>query len=371
MKILIATGIYPPQIGGPATYSKLLHDKLPSYGFDVVVVNFGTFLWLPKILRHVVYFFWVLVRSVRADLVYAQDPVSVGLPAMLVAKLFRKKFYVKIVGDYAWEQGVQRAGVVDTLDAFVLKHKEYPRLVRSLKRVQCRIACASDRVIVPSEYLKKIVTAWGVPAERIAVIYNGFDVPVIQEEKVDARKKLGMSGHVIVSVGRLVPWKGFVELVEMMPTLLQKIPDVHLFIIGDGPDKKMLSEKIKLLHLEDRISLVGKLSQKELFAYLKAADVFVLNTSYEGFSHQLLEVMALGTPVVTTAVGGNTEIIENKKNGTLVPPNNVGLLSQAIALLHDDPLFAKKLAESAQARVKDFSDERMLKQLAYELAWMK
>ena len=366
-KILIATGIFPPQIGGPATYSKLLLDKLPARGFEVEIVNFGDVIGLPKVLRHTVYFFKVLWHSAGADIIYAQDPVSVGLPAMFVAKLLRKKFYLKIVGDYAWEQGVLRAGMTDTLDIFSREYAKYPLLVRFLKRVEYRVAMKADKVITPSEYLKKIVMNWGISPEKVTVIYNGFDAPVITESKDALREKLGISGHAILSVGRLVPWKGFEMLIEMMHGLTKEIPDAHLFVIGEGPDKNSLEKKIAEFGLGDRVTLVGKLPQEKLFEYIKASDVFVLNTAYEGFSHQLLEVMALGTPIITTPVGGNIEIIEDNKNGLLVVYNDKLGFEKSILRLHSDKTLVQVFSHNAQGDVKEFSDIRMLDAITREL----
>ena len=109
-KILIATGLYPPDIGGPATYVCMLEKELPAHGIECVTVPFTHVRHLPKIVRHVVYF-WKLVKEARAmDAVYAQDPVSVGVPALLVSFIFRKPFLIRLGGDYAWEQGQQRFG---------------------------------------------------------------------------------------------------------------------------------------------------------------------------------------------------------------------------------------------------------------------
>ena len=103
IKITIATGIFPPSIGGPAQYSKLLLDKLPASGFEISVVSFDGVRKFPKIIRHALYFFILIKKSFNADVIYAQDPVSVGFPSLVVSKLLRKKFVLKIVGDYAWE----------------------------------------------------------------------------------------------------------------------------------------------------------------------------------------------------------------------------------------------------------------------------
>ncbi len=383
-KILIATGIFPPQIGGPATYSKLLADKLPARGLGVTVVNFGDVLGLPKVLRHAVYFFKVFWRGVGADVIYAQDPVSVGLPAMLAARILRKKFYLKVVGDYAWEQMQnQNAKIKNDLNLLSdsdfrlempvvqnnkvksksleeFQNERFDFVTELRRKVERYVARNAKKIIVPSEYLKKIVMLWGIKEEKITVIYNGFDAPVLFEDKSTLRKKLGISGHAILSIGRLVPWKGFEALIEMMPALVKQIPDAHLFIVGEGPDKKVLKEKITELHLENRVTLIGKLSQEKLFEYIKASDVFVLNTSYEGFSHQLLEVMALGTPIVTTPAGGNTEIVKDKKNGILVTHDSRSGFEEAIVVLHKDKEFASTIAMHAKKTASTFGDERML-----------
>ncbi len=102
MRILIATGIFPPDIGGPATYSKLLFDELPKRGFEVDVLSFGEVRKFPKIVRHFIYFLKVLSLGRKSDIIFVQDPVSVGLPVCIASKILRKKFALKIVGDYAW-----------------------------------------------------------------------------------------------------------------------------------------------------------------------------------------------------------------------------------------------------------------------------
>lgn len=367
-KILIATGIFPPDIGGPATYSKLLVDKLPERGFEVVVVNFGEVRALPKVVRHTAYFFKVLARARGCDVVYAQDPVSVGLPAMLAAKILRKKFYLKVVGDYAWEQGVQRAEVTDDLDTFSREHLKYSFLVRCLKRIERHVALSADVIITPSEYLKTIIMNWGVPAEKITVIYNGFNAPVLADDKATLRKKLDVEGYSMLSIGRLVPWKGFMMLVEMTPNLVREIPDAHLFIAGSGPDQALLEKKVAELGLTENVTFLGKLSQEKLFEYIKASDVFVLNTSYEGFSHQLLEVMAIGTPVITTPAGGNVEILSDHTNGLLVPFNDQVLFEKAVKELHSSGAVAQSLVQAAQKKSREFSDERMLDDLVRILA---
>ncbi len=367
MKILLATGIFPPQIGGPATYSKLLYDELPKRGIDVEIATFGDYLDKPKIIRHFLYFLELLRKAPDVDLIYALDPVSVGLPALIAAQVRKKKFVLRIAGDYAWEQGSQRWNVSDTLDQFVKEHEKYPWQVRLLKRIQMYVAEGSFRIVVPSKYLKGIVSAWGIALEKISVIYNGFHVSVTKALKPNIRKRLSLSGEVIVTAGRLVPWKGMMEVIEMMPEIIESLPNANLVIVGDGPERPQLEKRIMELNLAGAVRLAGRLSQAELFEYIKAADVFVLNTSYEGLSHQILETMAIGTPVVTTDIGGNPEVITHGRSGALLPPNDKGAFIEAIKGFLSERAIAFMIAKEAKKAVGKFTDEAMLDTLEKEL----
>lgn len=162
MKLVLATPLYPPDIGGPATYAKELVDGLPAKGIEVKSVKFSDVREWPRLLRHYLYLRKVLRAARDADAILALDPASAGLPAMKAAARAGKPFFVKIVGDYAWEQGRQRFGVTQELDEFIRTPQE-SFFVRRLQGIQTRVAAAATRVIVPSEYLKGMVTAWGVP----------------------------------------------------------------------------------------------------------------------------------------------------------------------------------------------------------------
>ena len=129
MKVLITTGIYPPDIGGPAIYSKLLFDELPKRGFEVEVLVFKDVLKWPYIIRHIIYFLKILKKGRKVDIIFAQDPLGSGMPAAFAAKILRKKFILKIVGDRAWETGVQSFGLKIMLDEFSKKWIINPILI--------------------------------------------------------------------------------------------------------------------------------------------------------------------------------------------------------------------------------------------------
>lgn len=304
MKVVLATPLYPPDIGGPATYAKLLADGLPAKGIEVTLVKFGDVRRLPKGIRHFAYV-WRVYRALRdADLAFALDPVSTGLPTCLASWFARKPFVVKIVGDYAWEQGRQRANITATLDEFV-QTKHVPLLVWLWRTVQTSVAHHARKVIVPSEYLKGIVMAWGIPSTKIEVIYNAVSV---ENKGTVPPAVVALSRPLIVTAGRLVPWKHIEGVIDAAA----RIPEASLTIIGDGPERATLARRAQE-KLPGRCVFTGAISHADVLAIVAAADVFVLNSSYEGLSHHLIEALMLGTPVVATRVGGNPELVEEQQ----------------------------------------------------------
>lgn len=360
MKVLIAAGLYPPEIGGPATYSVLLEKELPKQGIDVVVVPFGWVRQYPKGIRHVVYAYKLWRECGDADIVYALDSISVGLPAMCVARIRRKKFLLRVGGDYAWEQGRMRFGLTETLDEYLTRKNPRPFMVRLLARLQEYVAKGAVRVIAPSQYLKGVVVHWKVPIDRIVVIYSALYPLAIEEAKSDLREQFAYTSPTIISAGRLVPWKGFAVLLRVVAKLKATYPDVTLVIAGDGEESDNLKKEAEALGISSSVRFVGRVSKEALGASIKAADVFVLNTAYEGLSHQLIEVMDIGTPIVTTTAGGNPELITDGVSGFMVTFNDEEALIEAIRRVLEYPETRTRIVQSARARSRNFTETRMI-----------
>ena len=360
MKVLIATGLYPPEIGGPATYALLLEEELPARGIEVTMVPFGWVRHYPKIIRHVVYAYKLWQESKTADVIYALDPISVGLPALIISKLRHKPFLIRLGGDYAWEQGRVRFGITKTLDEYLLSKKGRPLPVRILAAIQAFVTKRAVVVVAPSQYLKSVIHKWGVPEKKIVVIYSALYPLVVEDTKEELKVQLSFTTPTIVSAGRLVPWKGFSVLLTVISRLKHTYPDLSLIIIGDGEEHEKLVAEAKTLGVETHVRFVGRLSKEALGASIKAADVFVLNTAYEGLSHQLIEVMDLGTPVVTTTAGGNPELITDGINGFLVPFNDIDAIINAIKRVLDYPETRTRIVQSARARSKEFLQADMI-----------
>ncbi len=351
MRLVIATPLYPPEIGGPATYAKALEEGLPECGIEVELVKFRDVRHLPKLLRHLAYYRRVRRAARGADAILALDPVSVGLPARLAARRARKPLIVKIVGDYAWEQGRQRFGITDRLDVFVHR-KSVPLAVSLMQKVQTGVARSAQKVIVPSEYLKRIVAAWGIPEEKITVIYNAVPFEALGTVPETA---LRLPGPLVVTVGRLVPWKH----VEGVIDAVAAVPAPSLAIVGEGPERAALERRAQE-RLPGRHAFLGALAHADALAVIAAADAFVLNSSYEGLSHVLIEALALGAPIIATDAGGNREVVTNNETGLLVPTENQKALEAALARLLGDEAQRARLAARAKASAARFSRDAML-----------
>lgn len=359
MRIVVATPLYPPEPGGPATYSKLLEEHLPAQGIEVVLVKFGDVRRLPTGFRHFAYFLRVRRAARGADLIYALDPVSVGLPALFAAWMIRKPLIVKVVGDYAWEQGRQRFGVTETLDQFVRQRRISPFLW-GYRFVETLVARAALGVVVPSHYLEQIVAEWGVARTSIHVIWNAIR---LEEAGSVPQEVLYIKRPMIVSVGRLVPWKGFFELIQALQMVRENKLEASLVIVGSGPDEEALRQEAER-RLSGSYEFTGKLSHPDALAVMRQADIFVLDSLYEGLSHTLIEALTLGKPVVVSNIGGNMEIVTHEKNGLVVPPENPQLLSEALARLITDADLRARLSAAALRSSADFSVEKMIQKTA-------
>lgn len=334
-KILIAADIFPPVSGGPATYCVNIANELFASDVLLGVVSLtpnsdqtkikGSLYSVTsynKIIKYFQYLYLLFKYSKQSDVVYAMGPVNSGLPAWLVATILGKKFVLKIVGDYAWEQGVARFGIQDLMDDFQYKN-DYSLSVKILKLIEKFVAKKADCVIAPSEYLKRIVVGWGCNPEKINVVYNAVNFKEVGHGKKEVGERW------LVSVARLMPWKGMDVLIKIMPGLIKKFPNLRLKIVGDGPEKNKLEGIIKDLRLENSVDLLGNLSREKTLSYIHAADIFILNSGYEGLSHVILEAMSLGRFVLASDAGGNSEIVL-AGFGELFPYNNSDKIKHAI-----------------------------------------
>jgi glycosyltransferase involved in cell wall biosynthesis len=259
-----------------------------------------------------------------ADLVYVH---TLGLP--LIGGSGKARRVVKIVGDQAWERAVRRGWIAETEDIDRFQSASYSAQVNLAKALRAREVRGMDAVIVPSEYLKRMVAGWGVPESRTHVVYNALpDTHNVDLSMAAARQQMALAdGPLLLTAARLLPWKG----VDHLIAALQRVPDVHLLVAGDGPTQPALQAQATAAGLGERVQFLGRVPQDRLAILMRAADYTVLYSGYEGLSHTLLESLRAGTPVIASDKGGNPEVVRHGVNGLLVPYVNVDALAASLA----------------------------------------
>jgi glycosyltransferase involved in cell wall biosynthesis len=327
MKILFATGIYPPDAGGPATYTQAMAREFTAHGHTVEVVCYADGMRgveeegfvahrvsraMNLLLRYAAFAWKVFMRSIvmKADVVFLLGAFCEGFPGSIGALCAGKKIVMKIPGDYAWEayQGTGHrsrgaGGRLELLDEFVTHRHEGK--IGWIERLEHWSAKRAKKIIVPSAYLKHIVEAWGVRSDRVELIYNAIEPMPSGMSREEARLAFDVKQkHVIFWGGRAVPWKNVDFIIHLLPSL----SDDDLFVVaGDGPSLESWRHESILLSIQDRVCFVGKLSRVEIGNWLRAADCFVLPSGYEGFPHAIPEAVSEGLPCFVSDRGGNPE----------------------------------------------------------------
>jgi glycosyltransferase involved in cell wall biosynthesis len=374
MKILLATPIFPPEIGGPATYSYEISRRLVKKGHGVRVVTFAdtkpnvkdvevmpvrlNYGFLGSIRRQLRLFFTLLRAARGMDLFYAQGAVVVGFCSLIVGKLLKKPVAVKFVGDVAWEQAVNTAKTTKLLEEFLIQ-PEGGLYIKLIMRTQRFVFHRATKVITPSRYLKNLlVEFYQVPGSKIEVVYNAVELTEVKA----AGEKYGQP--MAITIGRLVPWKGIDELISVVPTLVQKYDDFKLVVVGDGPESDKLMRHCQEIGVESHVILAGKVSHEQTLALLKRADVFILNSKYEGLPHTVIEAMVCRCPVIATGLEGTREIIEDGRNGITIEPGNTRqLLEKMVFLLENEPLRRRMITEAYETVTKKFTWKSTLGEL--------
>ena len=358
--LLVATGIFHPEPGGPSTYLRQILPALQERGWGVRVVSYGEssateYPYLVRRverkaypLRLVKYGSEIRTHAAWADLTYAHSidlPLwGIGAPRVL-----------KVVGDQAWERCVRKRWIPPDLNIDQFQNYRGGWRVRWQQASRSRQAMSMDAVIAPSLYLRRMVQNWGVAGAKLHLIYNAL--PQLSASSMDRaalRAELGWDSRpILLSAARLQPWKGIDHLI----TVLSDLPDLHLVVVGEGPDLPRL--QTMAAEFGDRVRFLGYLPRAEVRKLMAAADGLALYSGYEGLSHTLLECLQLGTPVLASDKGGNPELVRDGSNGVLVPHVDLEALRHGIKrLLRRRDQFAANTLSGMER----FSFENMVEQ---------
>jgi glycosyltransferase involved in cell wall biosynthesis len=251
-------------------------------------------------------------------------------------------FYItKVPGDIVWERARNNGITALGIDEFQTqelswKYKMFRYLFSlSLKR--------SAHIIVPSAHLQKLVISWGIPANKISLIHNSIDT-----EKFIPGEGIHQ-GIDVLTVSRLVPWKGLEQVIEVCASL-----GFSLGVVGDGPMRFSLESLSKKFH--SKIEFFGDVGQEELVNLLQGARVFVLNSAFEATSYALIEAMSCGVVPISNDTTGSVEVINNEVNGILCGTSTGQTLETALKLLFSNSDLLSAMSKEARSSVqKDFN----------------
>jgi len=367
VRVLVVSGIWPPDVGGPASHApdvaRFLHDR----GHSVEVVTTASSSptaegypvhWvsreLPVGVRHLRAAALIQSRARRTDVVYTTGMFGRSAAGALAA---RRPYVVKLTADPAFERTRRRGLVGGDVDDFQQGGGGPVALaLRGARNVELRQAAY---VYCPSDYLRQLVLAWGIPAERVSVLPN--PVPSLPElpAREELRQSFGLNGATLAFAGRLTAQKSLGRALDAVAST----DGVELVIAGEGPDRQPLERRAQELGIAERVTFLGAQPRRRVVELFRAADAAILTSSWENFPHTVVEALAVGTPVLAMQAGGVGEVVHDGVNGLLVPAGDAEGLSKAVRRFFADEALQRRLRDAAAESVASYAPELVFAEL--------
>ena len=373
MRILIVSGIWPPDVGGPASHAPDVAEFLRSHGHRVEVVITADrepaperypVRWtprrLPKGFRHLHSLGLIAWRARRVDVVYSTGRIGRTGLATLAA---RRPFVMKLTGDPAFERLRARGVVAGDVDAFQYEPGGDISTL-ALRRFRNWVVGRARHVFTPSAYLRDLVVSWGLPSDRVSVMPNPAPGAIPSAPREELRRRFRVAGATLAFAGRLTAQKSLGVMLDAVAAS----PGVTLLVAGDGEEADALAAGVARLGLAERVRLLGPVSRAEVLDVFAAADASVLSSSWENFPHSVVESLAVGTPVISTRAGGVAEVVRDGVNGLLVDVGDTAGLAAAIGHFFEDEPLRERLRANAAPSVDAYRADRLLGVVVERLA---
>jgi len=348
------SGIWPPDVGGPASHAPEVASFLLARGHEVEALTTASSApapepypvsfvsrSLPPGLRHAAGVRLVAARARRAEVVYTTGMLGRSSLGCLLA---RTPYVVKLTADPAYERARRLHLWRGSLEEFQRRAGPASLPLRLARDGDLRRAA---HVVTPSSFLAELALGWGVARERTSVLPN--PTPPLPElpAREELRRRFGIERPTLAFAGRLTAQKSLRVGIEAA-----RAAGVELLIAGEGPERAELEQ---LGHAR----FLGPLSRGRVLELFAAADAVLLCSAWENFPHVLVEALAVGTPVIATSVGGVAEVVRDGENGLLVPPGDPAALSEAISRFFSSEPLAAALRAAAAPSVARFGPAKV------------
>jgi glycosyltransferase involved in cell wall biosynthesis len=351
MNILITVGIFPPDIGGPASFVPKISDFLIENGHNVKIIclsevrnintedNFDVIRIkrsnnLP--IRWIKTIYQIVKNGRRSDLIFVN---GLGVESAIANLILQKQLIRKIVGDPVWERAYNKKRITESFDDFQINKHSF--LIEVQKLLRNWSINSAEIVITPSDHLKSFVSGIGY-SKKILKINNGVNITDINranESKADIN---------LIIISRLVVQKNINIVIEAMKLLDNK--NLKLSIIGEGGEFSKLENTIHDLNLQNQVQLLGKIDNNKISQFLLTADIFIQASDYEGLPHSVLEAINYEVPILSTETGGCKDLLNDGERGFIIPmPPDKKVIAENISFIIENKAEATKRANEAKS----------------------
>jgi glycosyltransferase involved in cell wall biosynthesis len=314
-KICIASGIYPPDTGGPAKFTETFISWCQAIRVDTNCVALtnekthtkrvnSTNIYLISRSQNLLLRYWHTVTSLAHQMRSGNLVLANGLflETLFASLITGKSYACKVPGDIVWERARNRSKTNLSIDEFQKSKKPLKyQIFRLLFTASLRRA---KLVIVPSTHLFNLCLVWGVKRENLHLIYNSVDTQRFSPKESVEKK------YDVLVLNRLVSWKHVDEVIIACSQL-----NLTLVVVGDGPERFKLEELA--LMSQANVDFLGEIKQSKLPELIRSAHCYVLNSSFEATSYSLLEARASGLFCIANGHTGSDEIIHHEVDGLL------------------------------------------------------
>ena len=367
MRVLVVSGIWPPDIGGPASHAPDVAEFLRTRGHEVEVVTTAAapppardypVRAVPRQhrvgVRHYRGAALVHHRAREADVVYTTGMFG---RSALGAAIARTPYVVKLTADPAFERSRRRGLVDGNVDEFQDGRGGVAvSLLRFARNVELRHAA---HVFTPSAYLRELAIAWGVAPKQVSVLPNPAPALGGLASRDELRRAFDLNGSTLAFAGRLTAQKSLERALEAVASA----EGVSLVIAGEGPERGPLEIRAAELGLGGRVSFLGSQPRERVVELFRAADAAILSSSWENFPHTVVEALAVGTPVLAMEAGGVSEVVRDGVNGLLVASGDTPALADAVRRYFADDELRERLRAAAVPSVAEYAPERVFGEL--------